>query len=164
MSVPAAEPQCAPDHGALADLVQAVAIRSDRAAFAVLFRHFVPKIKRYLIKSGATAAQTEELAWDVMLTIWRKASTFHRRQASASTWLFTNARNRRIAAIRPERRPEIDPASKGDLAINDARDGHRPVAESGEGCIALAVAAAPLRSTVPLGLFQRVINLGRGEA
>ena len=104
----AAEPQSPLDREALADLVEGIAVRADRGAFAQLFRHFAPKIKGYLVKLGA-GAQAEELTQEVMLTVWRKAASFDRRQASVSTWLFTIARNRRIDAVRKERRPELDP-------------------------------------------------------
>ena len=104
----AAEPHNILDREALADLVEAIAVHGDRAAFGNLFRHFAPKIKGYLVKLGA-GAQAEELTQEVMLTVWRKAATFDRKQASVSTWLFTIARNRRIDAIRKERRPELDP-------------------------------------------------------
>ena len=104
----AAEPRTDLDREALADLIEAIALRADKAAFAQLFRLFAPKIKGYLVKLGA-GPQAEELTQEVMLTVWRKASTFDRKQASVSTWLFTIARNRRIDAIRKERRPELDP-------------------------------------------------------
>ena len=50
----------------------------------------------------------------------------------------------------------------GDLAVSDMRHTHRPVAESGEACLALIVTTAPLRFKGPLGLLQRVMTLGRG--
>lgn len=96
------------DREAQAALVEAIATRADRTAFAALFRHFAPKIKGYLIKLGAGRGQAEELTQEVMLTVWRKAATFDKNQASAATWMFTIARNRRIDAIRREKRPEID--------------------------------------------------------
>ena len=43
----------------------------DRAAFADLFRHFAPRIKGFLMKSGASAALAEECAQDVMATVWQ---------------------------------------------------------------------------------------------
>jgi putative transcriptional regulator len=49
----------------------------------------------------------------------------------------------------------------GDIAIGDASVTHRPVAEPGEVCYALAVTTAPLKFTGPLGVLQRIINLGR---
>ena len=100
MHAAAADATATLDREALADLVEAIARRADRGAFAALFRHFAPKIKGYLIKLGADRGQAEELTQEVMLTVWRKAATFDRRQASVSTWLFTIARNRRIDAVR----------------------------------------------------------------
>ena len=99
-----------PDREALAALVEAIASRADKAAFASLFRHFAPKIKGYLVKIGTDRGQAEELTQEVMLTVWRKAAQFDRTQASVSTWMFTIARNRRIDAVRREKRPELDPA------------------------------------------------------
>lgn len=78
----------------------------DEAAFADLFRHFAPRLKGFLIRSGADAAQAEELVQEVMTTAWRKAALFDPTRASAATWLFTIARNKRIDLIRRTRRPE----------------------------------------------------------
>ncbi|WP_299027759.1 sigma-70 family RNA polymerase sigma factor [uncultured Sulfitobacter sp.] len=79
---------------------------SDRDAFAALFAHFAPRIKGYLIKSGADAALAEECAQDVMTTLWRKSAQFDPTRASVATWIFTIARNRRIDMLRRDRRPE----------------------------------------------------------
>ena len=78
----------------------------DKAAFAALFRHFAPRIKAFLMKSGASATLAEECAQDVMATLWQKAGQFDPARASVATWVFTIARNRRIDAIRRARRPE----------------------------------------------------------
>ena len=90
-------------------LIVAIAQTQDRTAFATLFGHFAPKVKAYLIRLGANGAGAEELTQEVMLTIWRRAVTFDPRQASASTWIYTVARNKWIDAIRREKRPEFDP-------------------------------------------------------
>lgn len=97
------------DREKLADLVEAIAQKADRQAFAALFRYFAPRVKGYGMRLGASAAEAEELAQDVLLTVWRKAATFDRRQAGVSTWLFTITRNRRIDILRREKRPELDP-------------------------------------------------------
>lgn len=96
------------DREAMARLVERVAT-GDREAFAALFQVYAPKIKGYLLRLGAPPAQAEELAQDVMITVWQKAGQFDSGQASVSTWLYTIARNRRIDVIRRERRPEFDP-------------------------------------------------------
>ena len=97
------------DREKLADYVEAIAKSGDRAAFARLFAVFAPRVKAYLIRLGTESGAAEELAQEVMLTVWRKAGTFDRNQAAVSTWLFTIARNRRIDLIRRTRRPELDP-------------------------------------------------------
>lgn len=109
-TVIATEGPGAPSRESLADAVEAIAQRQDKAAFAVLFRHFAPKIKGYVLKLGASNAEAEEVAQDALLTVWRKAASFDRAQASVSTWIFTIARNRRIDIIRKEKRPEFDPS------------------------------------------------------
>ena len=90
-------------------LLVKVANEGDKAAFGEIFDHFAPRVKAYLMRLGAPGPQAEDLAQDVMVTVWRKAALFDARQASASTWIFTIARNRRIDSIRRARRPEIDP-------------------------------------------------------
>jgi RNA polymerase sigma factor (sigma-70 family) len=87
-------------------LVMQVRDHQDKAAFAVLFQHFAPRVKGFLMKSGATGALAEECAQDVMATLWQKAHLFDPTRASVATWVFTIARNRRIDALRKSRRPE----------------------------------------------------------
>ena len=43
------------------------------------------------------------------MKVWRKASLFDPSKASASTWVYTIARNVRIDRLRKESRPEPDP-------------------------------------------------------
>lgn len=97
------------DREAVADLLEAVALKQDKTAFATLFEFYAPRLKSYLLRLGCDAGTAEELAQEVMMTLWRKAGTFDRKQASVSTWLFTIARNRRIDVIRRAKRPEFDP-------------------------------------------------------
>lgn len=84
----------------------AVRDRQDKAAFAELFRHFAPRVKAFLMKSGSTAEFAEECTQEVMATLWRKSGMYDGSKASVSTWIFTIARNRRIDMIRKQRRPE----------------------------------------------------------
>ncbi|MBC7139418.1 MAG: sigma-70 family RNA polymerase sigma factor [Defluviimonas sp.] len=85
----------------------------DTAAFAALFRHFAPRVKAFLMKSGADAALAEECAQDVMATLWHKAHLYDPARASVATWIFTIARNRRIDALRRARRPEPEDLTWG---------------------------------------------------
>lgn len=88
-----------------AAMVQAVAARQDRAAFAALFAFYAPRVKAWMLKSGSPRAAAEELAQETMLAVWRKAALFDPERAGASTWIFTIARNLRIDTVRRERHP-----------------------------------------------------------
>jgi RNA polymerase sigma factor (sigma-70 family) len=102
-----------------AHLLQQVRDDADKAAFARLFRHFAPRVKAFLKKSGASDALAEECAQDVMATLWQKAHLFDPARASVSTWVFTIARNRRIDALRKSRRPEPEDLPWGPEAEPD---------------------------------------------
>jgi RNA polymerase sigma factor (sigma-70 family) len=97
------------DADLLAEFLSAVAERQDRQAFAHLFTHFAPRIKAYARRLGVAEERAEDLAQEVMLTVWRRAGLYDRSQASVGTWVFTIARNKRIDELRRERRPEVDP-------------------------------------------------------
>jgi RNA polymerase sigma-70 factor (ECF subfamily) len=87
--------------------IVAIARAQDRAQFALLFGHFAPRLKGFLQRLGVPAAMAEDLAQDVMLTVWRKAGMFDPARASAATWIFTIARNLRIDMKRRERDPQL---------------------------------------------------------
>jgi RNA polymerase sigma-70 factor (ECF subfamily) len=80
----------------LNELVRAVATDGDRQAFAVLFKHFAPRVVSYLVRGGTPVATAEELAQEAMVALWRKAASFDPARAGVSTWVFTIARNLRI--------------------------------------------------------------------
>jgi RNA polymerase sigma factor (sigma-70 family) len=94
----------------------------DRQAFAELFRHFAPRVKAFLIKSGSDVGMAEECAQEVMATLWRKAHLFDPSRASVATWVFTIARNKRIDMLRKQRRPEPEDLTWGPEAEPDAAD------------------------------------------
>ncbi|MFZ1430049.1 MAG: sigma-70 family RNA polymerase sigma factor [Geminicoccaceae bacterium] len=89
--------------------IRAVAVRQDRAAFARVFAYYGPRVKAYLRRLGADDAVAEDLTQEVLLTVWRRADQFDRARASLGTWVYTIARNKRIDALRRERRPDFDP-------------------------------------------------------
>jgi RNA polymerase sigma-70 factor, ECF subfamily len=86
-----------------ARLIEAVATRQDRVAFAELFEHFAPRVKTFMRRSGASEGSADELAQETLLAVWRKAALFEPLTAGASAWIFTIARNQRIDALRRER-------------------------------------------------------------
>ena len=115
----------------------------DRAAFASLFAHFAPRVKAFLMKSGADAAHAEDVMQEAMANVWRKCHLFDPTKASATTWIFTIVRNKQIDTIRKQRRPEPEALDWGSEEPDDPAD---VVALSQEEKIVReAVAALPKR-------------------
>ncbi|MEM6823658.1 MAG: sigma-70 family RNA polymerase sigma factor [Pseudomonadota bacterium] len=94
----------------------------DTEAFSALFRHYGPRMKAFLMRSGASETVAEECTQDAMATVWRKAHLFDPSRASVATWLFTIARNRRIDVLRRQRRPEPEDLPWGPEAEPDQED------------------------------------------
>jgi len=105
--------------GAWVAEMQAIRDRQDQVAFAAVFQHFAPRVKAFLMKSGADAALAEETTQEVMATLWTKAHMFDPGRASVATWIFTIARNRSIDALRKKRRPEPEDLPWGPEAEPD---------------------------------------------
>ncbi len=102
----------------------------DRDAFSNLFEYYAPRIKAYLRRLASDDATAEELTQDVMLTIWRKAAQFDPSHASASTWIFRIARNRRIDLARRTNKPDLDPNEP--MLIPEAETAPDDAAQAGE--------------------------------
>lgn len=172
------------DRDRQAALLKAVAEQADQAAFAALFAHFAPRIKAYVMRLGSPPDMAEELAQESLVTVWRRAATFDPAQASAATWIFTIARNKRIDRLRRERRPELDP---DDPALQPdpepAPDSGLDLAEA-EGRLRAALTELPgeqkhllelafyqdlshrdiaLRENLPLGTVKSRIRLALGK-
>ena len=118
----AASPQAPVSNDEFVPLVERIRDTQDRAAFAQLFRHFAPRVKAFLMKSGADASLAEECTQEVMATLWTKAHMFDPTRASVATWVFTIARNRKIDAIRRRKRPEPEELPWGPEAEPDQVD------------------------------------------
>jgi len=105
-----ADPPDAEDHEhSDADLLRRVAAE-DRKAFAQLFQRYAVRIKAFMLRAGAADADADEIAQDVMVSVWRRAATYEPAKAAAATWIYAIARNRRIDLLRRARRPAPDPA------------------------------------------------------
>jgi RNA polymerase sigma factor (sigma-70 family) len=100
----------------LVALVTAVARHGDRAAFAALFRALAPRVKGFLVRSGADAGVAEDLTQETLVLVWRKASAFDASRAGVSTWVFTIARNLWIDQCRRSLHPAALPQQSAWLA------------------------------------------------
>ncbi len=108
------------------ELIEAVAARRDKQAFARLFEYYAPRFKAYAMRLGCGAAEAEELTQEAMIAVWRRADTFDRRKANASTWMFTVVRNKRIDLARRNKfaSTDLDEVENRPADIVDADDAY----------------------------------------
>lgn len=97
------------DSARITSLMAAVANSRDADAFEILYRHFHPRVRSYMVRlTRGNRVLAEELTQDTMMKVWHKAALFDPSKAQASTWIFTIARNRRIDAMRRGAHPQFD--------------------------------------------------------
>jgi RNA polymerase sigma-70 factor, ECF subfamily len=94
----------------MADCIARIADSKDEASFETVFRYFAPRLKSYFMRLGADVSVAEEITQEAMVQVWRNAGQFDLAKASASTWIFTLARNLSIDKFRRTRRPSFDPS------------------------------------------------------
>jgi RNA polymerase sigma-70 factor (ECF subfamily) len=155
----AADNEDAADRAQWPGLILAVAERRDRAAFARLFAYFAPRIKTFLLRSGASEASAEELAQEAMLTVWRKAGLFDPQAANAAAWIFTIARNLRIDWHRRDRRGGVDEshAIDAEFIVDDAPQPDQQLASVQSGAkvrAALGHLSADQLRVIELSFFE----------
>ena len=90
------------------DAIMRIAEFRDRDAFSQIYEFFSPRLKNYFIAKGMNDNFAEELVQETMLKIWRKSKQFNPEKASASTWIFTIARNLHIDSLRKNKLPIVN--------------------------------------------------------
>ncbi|MEJ8572407.1 sigma-70 family RNA polymerase sigma factor [Microbaculum marinum] len=113
----------------MTDLLVRIGANRDRQAYQAMFVYFAPRVKGFLMSKGADSALAEELMQDTMLTVWTKASMYHPGRGSASTWIFTIARNLRIDKLRRESVQHFDDVDGLEIAEDDPNTGRTVVAQ-----------------------------------
>jgi len=103
--------------------VRAVAAAHDVDAFILVFSHFGPRLKRYLIGLNADDAQADELVQETMLKLWRRAELFDPARASVTTWLFRIARNLYLDRVRGQRHAQARQDALDLIEADDEVDG-----------------------------------------
>ena len=91
------------------ECIQKIANNRDGDAFDTLFRYYAPRVKSYCLRLGADPSSAEEVTQEAMVLVWKNADQYKTSLASASTWIFTIARNLSIDRFRKSRRPQFDP-------------------------------------------------------
>jgi RNA polymerase sigma-70 factor (ECF subfamily) len=80
------------------------AARGDEAAFAALYDRLAPAVFGVVRRVVRDQAQSEEVAQEVFLSVWRSAGGYDRSVGSASAWVLTIAHRRAVDRIRSNQR------------------------------------------------------------
>tara|TARA_B100000579_G_scaffold67852_1_gene50871 strand:+ start:360 stop:968 length:609 start_codon:yes stop_codon:yes gene_type:complete len=90
------------------DALAKIAEKQDIDSFKKIFDYFSPRLKSFLMKSGAEEAIAEEIIQETMTIIWTKADYYDPKVASPSTWIYTIARNKKIDILRKSRKAILE--------------------------------------------------------
>jgi RNA polymerase sigma-70 factor (ECF subfamily) len=85
-----------------------IAESQDIGSFKKIFEYFGPRLKSFLMKSGAEENVAEEIIQETMTIIWTKADYYDPKVASPSTWIYTIARNKKIDILRKSRKAILE--------------------------------------------------------
>lgn len=89
----------------------------DRGAFDKLFRNYYPRLFTFLFRLTRSHGAAEELANDVLLTVWKDAGRF-RGESKVSTWIFGIAYRQSLAHLR-KRKLKLVSFVEGDEPAQD---------------------------------------------
>ncbi len=92
-----------PFREAMPDLLSRIATDRSEEAFRSLFDEYGPRLRNFMLRQGADPGLAEELSQETMITVWRKAGLYSPDKGSATTWIYTIARNLRTDHIRRQR-------------------------------------------------------------
>ena len=101
----------------------ALVARGDEQAFAALYQRVAPAVFGLVSKVVRNPAQSEEVAQEVFVELWRTASRFDPARGTARSWIMTCAHRRAVDRVRSAERA----ARRDDLA--GRRDQGRPYDE-----------------------------------
>ncbi len=96
----AVRPEVAPTER-LEDLMGRV-VRGDQAAFEAVYTRVSGPVYGLIRRVLRDPAQSEEVAQEVLLAVWKSASRFDENQGSAMAWIMTMAHRRAVDRVRSE--------------------------------------------------------------
>jgi len=115
-----------PDLGELLTLVA----RGDQVAFETVYDRVAPAVFGLVLRVLRDSAQSEEVAQEALLEIWRTAGRFDPARGTALAWVMTIAHRRAVDRVRSERAAATREARAAAAASPPAADEVAEIVES----------------------------------
>jgi RNA polymerase sigma-70 factor (ECF subfamily) len=91
-----------PAHPSTLEQLLTLTATGDQQAFAELYERMSAPVYGVVRRVLRDPAQSEEVAQEVLLSVWRTAARFDQRQGSATAWVMTMAHRRAVDRVRSE--------------------------------------------------------------
>src|SRR5205807_2638823 len=88
----------------------------------------------FVMRGGTDAETAQEVAQETLIMVWRKAASFDRSRASAATWIYAIARNKRIDLARRTGRPVLSTEDWLAVFAPEEADADQPVRALKSSC------------------------------
>ena len=101
------------------------AAKGDRDAYAQLYDRVASRVYGIALRVVVDPAQSEEVAQEALLDVWRRATRFDPARGSAMAWIITIAHRRAVDRVRSEeatRRRHISEAQRAQHSTEDVAD------------------------------------------
>ncbi len=83
-----------------AHLLTQIADEQSQAAFSEIFKYFAPRLHAFAARQFGSEQIAMDIVQETMTNVWQKAHLFQPDKGSATTWIFTIARNVRFDILR----------------------------------------------------------------
>ncbi len=131
LSTPTPDPGLGKGAGEDLDGLLARVARGDHGAFEAVYERLAGPAYGLICKVVGDQAQSEEVAQEVLLEVWRTAARFDAAKGGAATWVMTIAQRRAIDRVR-----SVAAAAQREHRAASAAPAHDEVADSVESAFA----------------------------